>query len=201
MQITNDHLQIIMMPFRLNLKKKKKEINRLIEREMFARRQVTGTELTKEETENFELLRVQRLDKADSKIHKLELRLISIINPINNFLIFVAYPLTWIKDLFYETFGTPYPMYLYNKELDNYVTSYSHTITPDAQRVVDVSTVESKGMNQFALDFSKYWIWKRNGIKKWVNEAWKEQGGVGEYYYKRVITYTKQNKILELDRK
>jgi hypothetical protein len=187
-----------MIPFRLNLKKKKKKINQLIEKEMFARRQETGTELTEEETKNFELLRVQRLDEADDRIHKLELNLIFYINKINNVLIFIVRFFMWIKDLFYETFGTPYPIYLYNKELDNYVASYSHIISPEGERVVEVSTVESKGI-LLSLDFSKYWIWKRSGIKKWVNKAWKKRGGVGEYYYKRIITYTKQNKILELD--
>ncbi len=202
MQITSDHLQIIMIPFRLGAKNRKKKINQLIEKDIFSRRQEIGTELSKEEVEKFELLRMQKLDAIDEGIRKIELGLIFFINKINNFLLFVMYNKLFvlIKDLFYNIFGTPYPVYLYNKELDDYVSGYSNEITTDLQREVNVATVEAKGREQFAIDFSKYWIWKRNAIKKWVNKAWKEQGGVGTYYFKRVITYTKQNKILELDK-
>lgn len=100
----------------------------------------------------------------------------------------------WIKELFYQLFGVPYPEYLYNEKMNDYVVAYSQGFVPTTLNfkgfsipfigfATEISTTPEQ---KFALNVAKLWVLKRNYIKSMVNKSWKKYGGEGVYRSKRI---------------
>lgn len=91
-----------------------------------------------------------------------------------------------IKEAFYSLFGVPYPEYLYNTEIGDYVVRYTKGRTEDGKPMVEVSTTPEL---KYALDVSKMNYFKKRYMIYAINKTWKLNGGEGEYRIKRILTY------------
>lgn len=108
-------------------------------------------------------------------------------NKIENFLVNNKVSIL-INETFYLLFGVPYPEYLYNAEVKDYVVRYTKGRTEDGKPMVEVSTTPDL---KYALDVSKMNYFKKKYMIYAINKTWKMNGGEGEYRIKRILTYEK----------
>lgn len=106
-------------------------------------------------------------------------------NKIENFFINNRVSI-FIKEAFYSLFGVPYPEYLYNPEVKDYVVRYTKGRTEDGKPMVEVSTTPEL---KYALDVSKMNYLKKRYMIYAINKTWKINGGESEYRIKRILTY------------
>lgn len=139
--------------------------------------------------------------KTKEEILIIEKKVISIVNrwnKIENFFVNNSVSI-FIKEAFYKLMGTPYPEYLYNDKLNDYLAHYSQGWAEGYYMVMGfrlnapvlVSQISTTPELSRAHDFSKMnWIKKRI-ILGGVNKACKQNNLEGSYRFKRILTYEK----------
>lgn len=139
--------------------------------------------------------------KSPEEMILVEKKIISVFNwwnRIENFFVNNRVSI-WIKEAFYGLMGTPYPEYLYNDKLNDYLAHYSQGWSEGYYTVMGlrlnapvlVSQISTTPELKRAADFSKMsWIKKRL-ILSGVNKACKQNNLEGLYRFKRILTYEK----------
>lgn len=139
--------------------------------------------------------------KTDEEIIAVEKKIISFVNKWNkveNF--FVNNKISiFIKEKFYNIFGTKYPEYLYNNILEDYLSAYSQGWVKGYYTIfgirvnapVLVSQISTSPEITRAIDISKFNFIKRFFMIYGLKKAVIQNGISGEYRVKRVITYEK----------
>lgn len=106
----------------------------------------------------------------------------------------------WIKEAFYSFWGTPYPEFLFNKERNDYVSFIQNGVTERGEPFTEFRSTPSV---DYAIDFSKYWIWEKKRFLKDVSKATEkynsqcdnenkpEEKILGEYRFRKILTYEK----------
>lgn len=104
----------------------------------------------------------------------------------------------WIKEAFYSLFGTPYPEFLYNKERNDYINFLQYGQTEDKRPFTEFRVTSDV---EYAIDFSKYWFWKKKKFLKDIKlaiaqynnqceiESKQDDKIIGEYYFRKILTY------------
>lgn len=127
--------------------------------------------------------------KAEEEMLETEKLFISMANrwnKIENFFINNRVSI-FIKEAFYSL-RVPYPEYIYNDDVNDYVVRYTKGRTEDGKPMVEVSTTPEL---KYALDVSKINYFKKRYMIYAINKTWKMNSGEGEYRTKRILTYEK----------
>lgn len=127
--------------------------------------------------------------RSEEELKATEKKIISFVNFYNkiiNFLVNNKISI-FIKEAFYSL-RVPYPEYLYNDDVNDYVVRYTKGKTEDGKPMVEVSTTPDL---KYALDVSKMNYFKKKYMIYAINKTWKMNNGEGEYRTKRILTYEK----------
>lgn len=139
--------------------------------------------------------------RSEEELKVTEKKVISFVNFYNkivNFLVNNKVSI-FIKEAFYKLIRVPYPEYLYNDKLNDYLAHYSQGWVEGYYTVMGfrlnapvlVSQISTTPELKRAADFSKMsWIKKRI-ILSGVNRACKQNNLEGSYRFKRILTYEK----------
>lgn len=130
-------------------------------------------------------------------VHPFVIRIVNLYNKIYNFLYNNRF-MNAIKELFYQLLGVPYPEYMYNDLVNDYVVSFTKGKAEEFYYVFGIKTpfrktlveVKTSPNMKYALDISKYNIVRKKYTFYIVNRTLKEFGGDGIYRTKRILTYT-----------
>lgn len=133
---------------------------------------------------------------SNDQIREIEKGIIKFVNRYNriaNF--FTNNKLSlFTKNIFYSWFGTKYPEYMYNDEMDHYIVYIARELTRN--KVIHFSATPVDRMNM-AVDFSKYGYLKKRSLLKLVNQAinihnrnLSEDNQIrGKFRYKKILEY------------
>ncbi len=138
--------------------------------------------------------------RSEEELKVTEKKIISFVNFYNKIINFLVNNKVsiFIKEAFYW-FGVPYPEYVYNDALNEYIVSYGQGWMQGYYTVLGVKinapvlVSEASSTPDFsrALDVSKYPIWKKKYLLFMINKTYmKSENPNGKYRLKRILTYT-----------